>query len=199
MRDNPPGAVADSRWQAPAKLNLFLHVTDQRPDGYHTLETIFQFLDFGDEIMLRVRKDGEIRRVTDLVGVPAEEDLVVRAARVLQSRTATPLGVDITLMKRIPMGGLGGGNSDAATTLVGLNHIWALGLDVRTLAEIGLGLGADVPVFVWGEAAFASGVSDIGRALVCGDLSGLFCGHKGNIPCAGFDTRHTTHNNMRSV
>nr|VFK40649.1 MAG: 4-diphosphocytidyl-2-C-methyl-D-erythritol kinase [Candidatus Kentron sp. SD]VFK45798.1 MAG: 4-diphosphocytidyl-2-C-methyl-D-erythritol kinase [Candidatus Kentron sp. SD] len=153
--------AVDHSWPAPAKLNLFLHVTGRRPDGYHTLETIFQFLDFGDDILLRVRDDGEIRRISDLAGVPPEEDLVVRAAKILKSRSATPLGVDIGVKKRVPMGGgLGGGSSDAATTLVGLNHIWALGFDVETLAGIGLGLGADVPVFVRGRASFASGIGE---------------------------------------
>nr|VFK64817.1 MAG: 4-diphosphocytidyl-2-C-methyl-D-erythritol kinase [Candidatus Kentron sp. TUN] len=153
--------VTGSRWPAPAKLNLFLHVTGRRSDGYHTLETIFQFLDLADEVMLRVRGDGQIRRVTDLADVPAEEDLVVRAARALKSKVATPLGVDIGITKRIPMGGgLGGGSSDAATTLVGLNQVWKLGFDVEALSEIGLTLGADVPVFVRGKASFASGVGE---------------------------------------
>nr|VFK10601.1 MAG: 4-diphosphocytidyl-2-C-methyl-D-erythritol kinase [Candidatus Kentron sp. LPFa]VFK27177.1 MAG: 4-diphosphocytidyl-2-C-methyl-D-erythritol kinase [Candidatus Kentron sp. LPFa] len=159
MRQNTP--AASYRWPAPAKLNLFLHVTGRRPDGYHTLETIFQFLDFADEVTLRARRDGEIRRVSDLPDVPPEADLVVRAARALQSETGAPLGVDIGVTKRIPMGGgLGGGSSDAATTLVGLNHVWELGLDVETLAGIGLALGADVPVFARGEAAFAAGVGE---------------------------------------
>nr|VFK27353.1 MAG: 4-diphosphocytidyl-2-C-methyl-D-erythritol kinase [Candidatus Kentron sp. MB]VFK33594.1 MAG: 4-diphosphocytidyl-2-C-methyl-D-erythritol kinase [Candidatus Kentron sp. MB]VFK76273.1 MAG: 4-diphosphocytidyl-2-C-methyl-D-erythritol kinase [Candidatus Kentron sp. MB] len=153
--------AADYRWPAPAKLNLFLHVTGRRPDGYHTLETIFQFLDLADDITLRVRSDGRIRRTTELSDVPPEGDLVVRAARVLKSQTATPLGVDIAVVKRIPMGGgLGGGSSDAATTLIGLNHIWELGLDVEALARIGLSLGADVPVFVRGQAGFATGVGE---------------------------------------
>nr|VFK57667.1 MAG: 4-diphosphocytidyl-2-C-methyl-D-erythritol kinase [Candidatus Kentron sp. TC] len=160
MKQNAPDATG-YRWPAPAKLNLFLHVTGRRPDGYHTLETIFQFLDFADEVTLRTRKDGEIRRVSDLPNVPPEQDLVIRAARTLKSVTGTPLGVDIGVTKRIPMGGgLGGGSSDAATTLVGLNHTWELGLDVETLAGIGLALGADVPVFTRGEAAFASGVGE---------------------------------------
>jgi len=159
MKQDAPDA--SYRWLAPAKLNLFLHVTGRRPDGYHTLETIFQFLDFADEVTLRARKDGEIRRISDLPNVPPGKDLVVRAARALKSETGTPLGVDIGVTKRIPMGGgLGGGSSDAATTLVGLNHLWELGLDVETLARIGLALGADVPVFTRGEASFASGVGE---------------------------------------
>nr|VFJ88436.1 MAG: 4-diphosphocytidyl-2-C-methyl-D-erythritol kinase [Candidatus Kentron sp. LFY] len=159
MRDTPN--AADYRWPAPAKLNLFLHVIGRRPDGYHNLETVFQFVDFGDDLTLRVRRDGEIRRISDLPGVAPEGDLVVRAAKVLKSQAATPLGVDISVTKRIPLGGgLGGGSSDAATTLVGLNHVWGLGLGVQTLAEIGLGLGADVPVFVRGQASFASGVGE---------------------------------------
>nr|VFJ45329.1 MAG: 4-diphosphocytidyl-2-C-methyl-D-erythritol kinase [Candidatus Kentron sp. FW] len=156
-----PSRMTTTHWRAPAKLNLFLHVTGRRPDGYHTLETVFQFLDLADDVILRVREDGEIRRVTDLAGVLPEEDLVVRAAKALKSETASPLGVDIAMTKRIPMGGgLGGGSSDAATTLVGLNHIWGLGLDSETLAGIGLELGADVPVFVRGKASFASGVGE---------------------------------------
>ncbi|VFN00191.1 MAG: 4-diphosphocytidyl-2-C-methyl-D-erythritol kinase [Candidatus Kentron sp. G] len=152
-------------WPAPAKINLFLHITGRRADGYHNLETIFQFLDLTDEITLRVRSDGRIRRITDpgsdLAGVPEENDITVRAAHLLKRASATPLGADIAITKRIPMGaGLGGGSSDAATTLIGLDHLWGLGLGVRTLARIGLTLGADVPVFVRGQAAFAAGVGE---------------------------------------
>lgn len=152
---------------APAKINLFLHVTGRRADGYHELETIFQFLDLADGITLRLRRDGRIRRViySDpmgiLAGVPEEKDLAVRAARILKSKAGTPLGADIEICKRIPSGGgLGGGSSDAASTLVGLGRIWGLGLGVDELAGIGLTLGADVPVFVKGRAAFATGVGE---------------------------------------
>lgn len=147
---------------APAKLNLFLHVTGRRADGYHTLQTVFQFLDFGDAVRLAVRADGQIRRASDLPALPAEADLSVRAARRLQAAANASLGADIAVTKRIPMGaGLGGGSSDAATVLVALNHLWGLGWERERLAEIGLGLGADVPVFVHGRAAWAEGVGEL--------------------------------------
>ena len=146
---------------APAKLNLFLHITGRREDGYHLLQTLFIFLDFGDEIHLSVRQDGQIQRLAGADDVPAEADLVVKAARLLQQTTGCTLGADITVTKRIPMGGgLGGGSSDAATVLVGLNHLWQCGLDEDTLAVLGLRLGADVPVFVRGHAAWAEGVGE---------------------------------------
>jgi 4-diphosphocytidyl-2-C-methyl-D-erythritol kinase len=148
-------------WPAPAKINLFLHVTGRRPDGYHLLQTQFQFLDYGDELAITVREDGQITRATDLAGVPAEQDLVVRAARALKEASGCPLGADIGVTKRIPMGGgLGGGSSDAATVLRALDHLWQTRLGVDRLAEIGLALGADVPVFVRGLAAFAEGVGE---------------------------------------
>ena len=148
-------------WPAPAKLNLFLHITGRRPDGYHELQTVFQFLDFGDELAFASRTDGEIRRVNAVPAVPAEQDLTVRAARALQGETGCRLGCDITMTKRIPLGGgLGGGSSDAATTLLALNSIWKTGLPVPKLAELGLGLGADVPVFVRGTAAWAEGIGE---------------------------------------
>lgn len=148
-------------WPAPAKLNLFLHITGQREDGYHLLQTVFQILDVGDELQFHVRDDGEIHRLTDIEGVPAEQDLVVRAARILQEYSQCPKGVDIYLDKKLPMGGgLGGGSSDAATTLVALNQLWQTGLDTRQLAKLGLQLGADVPVFVEGNSAWAEGVGE---------------------------------------
>jgi len=150
------------RWPAPAKINLFLHITGRRADGYHLLQTIFQFLDYGDTLTFAVRQDGAIRRLTEIPGVPAECDLTVRAARQLQALTGTPLGVDIGIEKQLPMGGgLGGGSSDAATTLVALNHLWRLGLSEDELAMLGLKLGADVPVFVRGRAAWAEGVGEV--------------------------------------
>ncbi|NIR31067.1 MAG: 4-(cytidine 5'-diphospho)-2-C-methyl-D-erythritol kinase [Gammaproteobacteria bacterium] len=153
---------ADTVWPAPAKLNLFLHVIGRRRDGYHTLQTVFQFLDHSDELRLHVRRDGDIRRHGDVEGLPPECDLTVRAARLLQSTSGTALGADIEVTKRIPMeAGLGGGSSDAATTLVALNRLWDLGLSVEALAELGLRLGADVPVFVRGRAAWAEGVGEI--------------------------------------
>ena len=152
-------------WQwfpAPAKLNLFLHVVGRRPDGYHLLETVFTFLDVSDQVGLRMRPDGAIHRARDLPGVPAESDLCVRAARLLAQHTGCRLGVDLQVEKQLPMGGgLGGGSSDAATVLVALNHLWQTGLSRPQLAALGLQLGADVPVFVLGEAAFATGVGEV--------------------------------------
>ncbi len=153
---------------APAKLNLFLHILGRRPDGYHELQTVFQFLDFGDQLGFRRRDDGEIRLHSALQGVPHDSNLIVRAARLLQEAGGTALGADIWLDKRLPMGGgIGGGSSDAATTLLGLDRLWRLDLGLDRLAELGLRLGADVPVFVRGRAAFAGGV---GEQLVPLDL-----------------------------
>ncbi len=152
---------ADFAWPAPAKLNLFLHVTGRRDDGFHTLQTLFQFLDHGDRLRFRLRGDGRIVRHGGLAGLTPEADLVVRAARALQARCGVARGVEIHLDKRLPAGGgLGGGSSDAATTLVALNALWECGLDAAALAELGLALGADVPVFVAGEAAWAEGVGE---------------------------------------
>ena len=149
-------------WPAPAKINLFLHVTGRRADGYHLLQTLFQFVDHGDALHIEVRDDGDIRRVSELAGVPAEQDLVVRAARKLQDLSGTRLGADIHVDKRLPMGGgLGGGSSDAATVLVALNEMWATAVPRVELARLGLSLGADVPVFVHGQAAWADGVGEI--------------------------------------
>lgn len=146
---------------APAKLNLFLHVVGRRPDGYHLLQTVFRFVDYGDSLSFVVREDGVIRRVNPLPGVDQEQDLTVRAARLLQQETGCRLGADIVLEKRLPMGGgLGGGSSDAATVLLALNRLWNLNLDRQVLQEMGLRLGADVPVFVFGESAFAEGVGE---------------------------------------
>ncbi|UJP00425.1 MAG: 4-(cytidine 5'-diphospho)-2-C-methyl-D-erythritol kinase [Nitrosomonas sp.] len=146
---------------APAKLNLFLHVVGRRPDGYHLLQTVFRFIDFSDQIGFEVRGDGVIKLHNPIAGVPEEKDLCVRAARLLQQKTATTQGADIFLQKQIPMGGgLGGGSSDAATTLLALNHLWQLNLNREQLLELGLQLGADVPVFVFGQNAFAQGVGE---------------------------------------
>jgi len=148
-------------WPAPAKLNLFLQITGQRDDGYHNLQTAFQFLDVADRLRFVVRDDGKIVRKTDNEGVKPEDDLVIKAAKALQHATGTGQGADIYLQKILPMGGgVGGGSSDAATSLVVLNHLWGTGLSVDALAEIGLGLGADVPVFIHGYAAFAQGVGE---------------------------------------
>ncbi len=147
---------------APAKVNLFLHVTGRRADGLHTLETLFVAIDLADTIALAVRADGAIRRTTDLPGVAADDDLAVRAARALQDASHSRLGADIGVTKRIPLGaGLGGGSSDAASVLLGLNRLWQTRLSRAALAEIGCGLGADVPFFVQTQPAFARGVGDV--------------------------------------
>lgn len=152
---------------APAKLNLFLHVTGQRPDGYHLLQTAFQLIDHCDYLDFHVRQDGKICRTNEIVGVPAESDLVVRAALLLQHFSSKrDLGVDITVRKHLPMGGgLGGGSSDAATTLIALNHLWETGLSRAQLMALGLQLGADVPFFIFGQNAFAEGVGEKLAAL----------------------------------
>lgn len=146
---------------APAKLNLWLHIIGRRPDGYHELETVFQFLEHGDELSFALRDDGQIRLHTEIDSVPHDSNLIVRAARKLQEQSGTGLGADIWLTKVLPMGGgIGGGSSDAATTLLALDHLWQLGWDEDRLATLGLSLGADVPVFVRGHAAFAQGVGE---------------------------------------
>ncbi|QMA42667.1 4-(cytidine 5'-diphospho)-2-C-methyl-D-erythritol kinase [Citrobacter freundii] len=157
-----------THWPSPAKLNLFLYITGQRADGYHTLQTLFQFLDYGDTIDIAPRGDGEIRLLTPVEGVEHEDNLIVRAARLLMKAASESnllpqgSGADISIEKRLPMGGgLGGGSSNAATVLVALNHLWQCGLSVDELAALGLTLGADVPVFVRGHAAFAEGVGEI--------------------------------------
>jgi 4-diphosphocytidyl-2-C-methyl-D-erythritol kinase len=148
-------------WPAPAKLNLFLRIVGRRDDGYHELQTVFRLLDWGDEVRLRLRSDGVITRPTPVTGVPEDADLTVRAARLLAAETGTPLGAEIAVAKRIPMGGgLGGGSSDAASVLVGLNLLWGTGLDEEALAVLGVKLGADVPVFVRGRSAWAEGVGE---------------------------------------
>ena len=151
---------------APAKLNLFLHVVGRREDGYHLLQTAFRFIDFGDDLSFTVRDDGAIRRVTALPGVTAEQDLRIRAARALQSASGCSLGADIGILKRLPMGGgLSGGSSDAATTLIVLNRLWHTGLSRSRLQQLALTLGADVPVFVFGQNAFAEGIGERLQAL----------------------------------
>jgi 4-diphosphocytidyl-2-C-methyl-D-erythritol kinase len=149
-------------WPAPAKLNLFLHIVGRREDGYHLLQTVFQFIDLCDTLHVGVRRDGRILRAGGLPGLRPEADLTVRAARLLQEHTGTRLGADLHVDKRIPAGGgLGGGSSDAATVLWALNCLWDLHLDADALAELGLRLGADVPVFVRGHAAWAEGVGEL--------------------------------------
>nr|WP_234472810.1 4-(cytidine 5'-diphospho)-2-C-methyl-D-erythritol kinase [Pantoea sp. S61] len=154
-------------WPAPAKLNLFLYITGRRADGYHNLQTLFQFLDHGDTLEITPDSSGNITLLTPLAGVADDENLIVRAARMLKQAAAVRgtlpenAGAQIALEKRLPMGGgLGGGSSDAATVLVALNHLWQTGLNVDELATLGIKLGADVPVFVRGHAAFAEGVGE---------------------------------------
>jgi len=151
---------------APAKLNLFLHVNGRRADGYHLLQTVFQLIDHGDTLHFTLRDDSDLRRVTDLPGVPEQSDLILRAARLLQAEVlrrtgALPRGVDIAIDKVLPMGGgVGGGSSDAATTLMALNKLWNAGLGKQELMDLGLPLGADIPFFIFGETAFAEGVGE---------------------------------------
>lgn len=147
---------------APAKLNLFLHITGRRPDGYHELQTLFQFLDFADTLTFTLENRPGVRVSPEIAGLDPRDNLVFRAAEILQSQTSSALpGVSILVDKKIPMGGgLGGGSSNAATTLLGLNHLWQLGLSLDALAALGLKLGADVPVFVKGQAAWAEGIGE---------------------------------------
>jgi 4-diphosphocytidyl-2-C-methyl-D-erythritol kinase len=148
-------------WPAPAKLNLFLHVVGRRADGYHLLQTVFRFIDFADELRFSPRCDGRVVLATATAGIGDDDNLVVRAARSLAQATGCDQGVTIELVKRIPMGGgLGGGSSDAATTLLALNRLWACGLDTTALMAIGLRLGADVPVFIHGHSCFAEGIGE---------------------------------------
>lgn len=154
--------AAWTQWPAPAKLNLFLHLVGRRGDGYHLLQTVFQLLDWGDEVRLRMRRDGQVLRSGTGFQAPIEQDLCLRAAQALKQRVGSPLGADIELFKRVPVGGgLGGGSSDAATVLVALNELWGAGLGVDELAGIGATLGADVPVFVRGQSAWAEGIGDV--------------------------------------
>ena len=153
--------MLSSAWPAPAKLNLFLHITGRRSDGYHLLQTVFQFIQLEDEIDFTILESDAVQRSSEMLGVDVEDDLVIRAARMLKEKTGCQFGVDINVKKRIPEGGgLGGGSSDAATTLVALNELWRCGLSTRELADMGLSLGADVPVFVHAHAAWAEGVGE---------------------------------------
>jgi 4-diphosphocytidyl-2-C-methyl-D-erythritol kinase len=151
----------ETHWPAPAKLNLFLHVTGRRGDGYHELQTLFQLVDLTDTVSITVRDDPRIERTAGPAGLDPESDLAVRAARALQQASGSRHGASLALAKRIPLGGgLGGGSSDAATVLLALNELWGCGLSVAELAELGLPLGADVPVFVGGSSAWAEGVGE---------------------------------------
>ena len=156
-------------WPAPAKLNLFLHIIGRRGDGYHELQTLFQILDWGDELRFTINSSGQISRSCNIDGIAEADDICVRAARMLQSRRGVRKGVHIDLIKRVPMGaGLGGGSSDAATVLVALNHLWSCGQTPQQLAGMGLELGADVPVFVHGQSAWAEGRGEMLRAATLG-------------------------------
>jgi 4-diphosphocytidyl-2-C-methyl-D-erythritol kinase len=150
-----------STWPAPAKLNLFLHIIGRRDDGYHLLQTVFQFIDRADQLRFEPRTDGQIILATPIPGVPPDTDLTVRAARLLQQTSGCTLGATIHLEKNLPMGGgLGGGSSDAATVLLALNQLWKTGLTRPMLEKIGLQLGADVPVFIHGKNTFAEGIGE---------------------------------------
>jgi 4-diphosphocytidyl-2-C-methyl-D-erythritol kinase len=160
-REGPPDASAATLWPAPAKLNLFLHVTGRRADGYHELQTLYQLIDLTDTISISVRPDGEIERALGPSDIEPETDLTVRAARALKSATGAREGATIRVRKRIPQGaGLGGGSSDAATTLLALNELWGCRLPLEELSRLGLALGADVPVFIKGSSAWAEGVGE---------------------------------------
>lgn len=151
---------AQKKWPAPAKINLFLHVLSKRADGYHNLQTVFQLLDYGDELIFDVNDSGELTR-SYYHQINETQDLCLRAAKLLKQETGCKLGVEIGLEKRLPIGGgLGGGSSNAATTLIALNHLWDLQLSRKELSELGLQLGADVPVFIYGRSAWAEGVGE---------------------------------------
>lgn len=153
-------------FSSPAKLNLMLHITGRRDDGYHLLQTVFQFIDLADQLTIEVNQNGIVRRVGENHGIDEDDDLLVRAARVLQQATGSQLGVDIGVGKHIPVGGgLGGGSSDAATCLLALNRLWQLDMPIRQLESLGLALGADVPVFLRGKAAWAEGVGELLQPL----------------------------------
>ncbi|MTV41020.1 4-(cytidine 5'-diphospho)-2-C-methyl-D-erythritol kinase [Duganella radicis] len=186
---------------APAKLNLFLHVTGRRPDGYHLLQTVFQLIDHGDTLHFTLRDDTALRRVTDLPGVPEESDLIIRAAQLLQAevrrRTGSlPRGVDIAIDKVLPMGGgVGGGSSDAATTLMALNQLWNAGLGKQELMDLGLPLGADIPFFIFGESAFAEGVGEALQPVCTPDCWYVVIEPGVMVPTAAiFGSEHLTRN-----
>ena len=171
---------------APAKLNLFLHVVGRRADGYHLLQTVFRFIDLCDTLHFDVRQDGVISRATDLPGVPEDQDLTVRAARALQQATGTRQGAQISLEKRIPQGGgLGGGSSDAASVLIALNKLWNTGLSRQDLMTLALPLGADVPVFVFGQSAFAQGIGEDLTAVTLPERAYLVAQPDASVPTVG--------------
>ena len=151
-----------SIWHSPAKINLFLHINSKRKDGYHNLQSIFQLLDFYDELSFNIRQDGVIARTSGNEDVPKDQDLIIKAAKALQTATGTNLGADISVIKNIPAGGgLGGGSSNAATTLIALNQLWSTEYSKQQLSIIGLSLGADVPIFIAGHSAWAEGIGEV--------------------------------------
>lgn len=175
----------DSAWPAPAKLNLFLHIVGRRADGYHLLQTVFRFIDRADTLRFAPRADADIVLATPIPGVPADSDLTVRAARLLQQATGCRQGATIHLDKQLPMGGgLGGGSSDAATVLLALNHLWQTGLDRPQLEKLGLTLGADVPVFVHGRNTFAEGIGEAFTDVVLPAESYLVLHPDAHVPTA---------------
>lgn len=171
---------------APAKLNLFLHVTGRRADGYHLLQTVFRFIDLNDRLDVDKRQDGRIYRQTDMQGVPHAQDLVVRAALALQKHTGCSLGAQINVRKAIASGGgLGGGSSDAASVLIALNKLWKTGLSRAELMQVGLGLGADVPVFIYGQNAFAEGIGEALQAIALPQSAYIVIQPAQNVPTLG--------------
>ncbi len=186
---------------APAKLNLFLHVTGRRSDGYHELQTVFRFIDLCDSLDFDLRGDGQIQREGEsLPGLRAEDDLVIRAAKALQQATGTKLGVQIRYTKRIPSGaGLGGGSSDAASTLIALNRLWNTGLSRDALVELARPLGADVPIFIYGRPAFAQGIGDEFTEVELPQRSYLVLRPKGAVPTAKVFSSPCLTRNTKSV
>ena len=189
---------------APAKLNLFLHVTGRRDDGYHLLETLMVAIDVGDTITLTLRDDGALRRTTDLAGVAPADDLAIRAAAALKQETGSPLGVDIAVTKRIPQGGgMGGGSSDAASVLLALNRLWGVNLPRGALQRIGLALGADVPFLLGGEPALARGIGERLTPVTLPTLWVAVIAPPIVVPtaaifaCAGIDTKRPVGENGR--
>lgn len=150
------------KYLSPAKINLFLHINSKRVDGYHNIQTIFQLLNFYDEITFSIRKDGKINRISENAGINPADDLLIKSAKAIKNYSNCSFGVDISINKKIPLGsGLGGGSSNAATSLIAINKLWKLNLDKQTLMDIGKKLGADVPIFIYGKNAFAQGIGDI--------------------------------------
>lgn len=190
-----------TQWPAPAKLNLFLHIVGRRADGYHELQTVFQLLDWGDSVRIRVRDDGVIERAAGAPDVAPEQDLALHAAQALRAHAGVSAGADVAVDKCIPLGaGLGGGSSDAATVLVALNELWGTRLDQDALADIGLGLGADVPLFVRGRSAWAEGIGEKLTALDLPEAEYLIVDPCEHVPTAAlFQAPELTRNAPRKT